>query len=292
MPSLRMSIRLPFGCYFIMITTSGTSVQPPVNPKVFGWSHSQGKSVQIRKDLCRIWSPNSYFKPWPSFSGHIKEKNSSGFSVVCRASNPLCFPTKHSVRSPLLPHIIAPSTFHTEQCWLGAPVVPRLQVSPRNTASSKAWLCLSPKFIHVFLLLLFCHSVFQYQIPKGKKKHFPAGSVVSVTNTASEMKQGLHKPRSLCSARPAPLPLLSVLLCVGRAPLYSGEGSKHSLSCRQAAGFPACLIIETAWSAQVLSYQIHLRLSVRVSQSWNLCPSKSHHLFHLRLCPPNHRSLQ
>lgn len=131
-------------------------------------------------------------------------------------------------------------------------------------------------------------SAFQYQIPKGKKKkHFPTGRMVSVTNIASEMKQGFYKPTSLCSTRPALLPLLSVLLCVGSAPLHSGEGSKRSLSCRQAAGFPACLITETAWSAQVLSYQIHLRLSVRVSQSWNLCPFKSYHLFHLRLCSPN-----
>lgn len=141
-----------------------------------------------------------------------------------------------------------------------------------------------PRF--VVAVVLSVRSNIKYQKEK-KKKHFPTGRMVSVTNIASEMKQGFYKPTSLCSTRPALLPLLSVLLCVGSAPLHSGEGSKRSLSCRQAAGFPACLITETAWSAQVLSYQIHLRLSVRVSQSWNLCPFKSYHLFHLRLCSPN-----
>lgn len=213
MPSLRMSIRLPFGHYSIMITTSGTSIQPPVNPKVFGWSHSRGKSIQIRKDLCRIWSPNSYFKPWPSFSGHIKEKNPSGFSVVCRASNPLCCPTKHSVRPPLLTHIAAPGTLDSEQCWLGATVAPTLQVPARNIASSWAWLCPSPKFIHALLLLLFCQCVPISNTKRKKKKHFPTGRMVSVTNTASEMKQGFYKPESLLPKACTPPSPVCFALC-------------------------------------------------------------------------------
>lgn len=201
---------------------------------------------------------------------------------MCRAPNPLCCPTKHSVRSSLLTHIAAQSTLHTEQCLLGVTVVPTLQVPPRNTASSWAWLCLSPKLIHVLLLLLYCHSVFQYQIPKGKKISSQKCGFCHQHCFRNETGFAQAEEPLLCTP---PSPVCFALCGKSSSPLWRGEQTLPEL--QTGSRFSS---VSHYWNCMVSTGAALPDSLEAVCQFPS--PGTFVHLFPLRLCPPNHRCLQ